>query len=338
MQALKTIKFIYTQKTEKQMKKIYMILRISALTLMTLLTVKTTAFAQEEATTDSTVVETPKDRPVRPAFEGGLLFDDATTTLNPSKSMEFILEHRFGYIDTQNDTWDFFGIWGASNIRIAMNYSFLDNLTVGLGTTKFNKMEDLQIKYRIIEQTRSNKIPVTVMLYEVVGVNGSKDAIYGENYKFNDRISYFTQLLVSRRFNDKFSLQVGGAFTHYNSVDSIYNHDRITMSFDGRYKFSAQSSVIFAGSFPLNIKSIEDYQKIAPADAPVYNRPNLSLGMEIATSTHTFQIYFATSQMIVPQEDAMWNKNYTPESVWNKDSFFTGNILLGLNITRLWNF
>jgi len=320
------------------MKKIYMILRISALTLLTLLLVKATAFAQEEATEDTTVVEAPKDRPVRPAFEGGLLFDNATTTLNPSKSMELIIQHRFGYFDTEDDTWDFFGIWGASNIRLGMNYSILDNLTVGIGATKFNKMEDLQIKYRVLEQTRSNSIPVTVMLYEVIGFNGSDEAIYGESYKFSNRMSYFTQLVVSRRFNDKFSLQAAGAFTHYNSVDSIYNHDRITMSFAGRYKFSAQSSIIFAGDFPLDIKGIEDYKKEAPADAPVYKRPNLSLGLEIATSTHTFEIYLATSQMIVPQENAMWNENYTPESVWNKDSFLTGNILLGLNITRLWNF
>jgi hypothetical protein len=333
----KTIKYIYNQKKQKIMKKIYMILRISILTLLTLLMCKTNAIAQEEATEDTIVQETPKERPVRPAFESGLLFDDATTTLNPSKTMEFVLEHRFGYIDTENDAWDFFGIWGSSNIRLAMNYSILDNFTVGLGTTKFNKMEDIQLKYRIIEQTRSNSIPVTVVAYEVIGIDGSADGKWGTNYKFNDRLSYFTQLIVSRRFNDQFSLQAAGAFTHYNSVDSVYNHDRISLSFAGRYKFSPQMSVIFGGDFPLNIEGIADYKKV-DATALVYDRPNLSLGFEISTSTHAFQIYCATAQGILPQEDAMWNENYTPENVWNKDSFFSGNILIGLNITRLWNF
>lgn len=329
------------------MKKRYMTFRISTLILFTLLAFTVTAFAQEEATEDTLVQETPKERPVRPAFESGLLFDAATTTLFPSKTLEMVIQHRFGYIDTDNDSWDFFGIWGSSNIRIGMNYSFLDNLTVGVGTTKFNKMEDIQLKYRVIEQTRSNSIPVTVMLYEVVGIDGNAKTKFGDSYKFNNRISYFTQLIVSRRFNDKLSLQFAPGFTHYNSVDSAYNHDKISLSFAGRYKFSPQGSLILAGDFPLDIKGIYDYKKVDPL-ATVYERPNLSLGVEISTSTHAFQIYMATANGILPQEDMMWNKNFAqpkmengvlqPGSVWNKDKFFSGNFLIGLNITRLWNF
>ena len=70
-------------------------------------------------------------------------------------------------------------------------------------------------------------------------------------------MSYFTQLLVSRRFNDQLSLQVGGAFTHYNCVDSVYNHDRISLSFAGRYKFSPQGSFIVAGDFPLILQELK---------------------------------------------------------------------------------
>lgn len=328
------------------MKNIYMILRFSILTLLTLLMFKTVAFAQEEATED-TIQVTPKERPVRAAFEGGLLFDAATTTLNPAKTLEMIIQHRFGLTDDDNNSWDFFGIWGASNIRLGLNYSILNNLTVGIGTTKFNKMDDLQLKYRIIEQTRSNSIPLTVMFYEVVGIDGSADSKWQDNYKFNNRISYFSQLIISRRFNDHLSLQVAPGFTHYNSVDSLYDHDRISISFAGRYKFSPQGSLIFSGDFPLDIKEIYDYKKVDPL-ATVYKKPNLSLGFEISTSTHTFQIYLATAQGILPQEDIMWNKNYLsakmedgalkPSSVWNKDNIFSGNFLIGLNITRLWNF
>ena len=68
------------------MKQIYRILKISALTLFSLLAFQTTLFAQEEATQDTTVQEEPKERPVRPAFESGLMFDAATTTLQPSKT------------------------------------------------------------------------------------------------------------------------------------------------------------------------------------------------------------------------------------------------------------
>lgn len=318
------------------MKKIYKTLTLSALSLFTLLTVQTTAVAQEEATADTTVQEAPKDKPVRPAFESGLIFDAATTTVYPSKTLEFVLQHRFGVINTKDDNYDMAGIWGAANIRFGLDYSLTNKFNVGIGTTKFNKMQDLQLKYKLIEQTRSNSIPVTVVLYEVIGVDGSKETKWDQNpasdgsstYKFSNRMSYFTQLIVSRRFNDQFSLQLAGAFTHYNRVDSVYNHDRISASFAGRYKFSPQMSVIVSGDFPLDITGIKDYKKDAVASTIIYDKPNLCVGVEIATSAHAFHIYAGSANGILPQETIMWNKN----------DFFHGGVLIGFSMTRLWNF
>lgn len=305
-------------------------IRISALMILALLIIKSPAFAQEEVTQDTTIQETPKERPVRPAFESGLLFDASTTVLQPSKTLEFVLQHRFGYIDGAKD---FFGIWGSSNIRVGLNYSILDNLTVGVGTTKIKRLQDFQAKYRIIEQTRSNSIPVTVVLHEVVGFDARDESTWDQNegsasYKFSNRMSYFTELIVSRRFDDHLSLQVGGAFTHYNCVDSVYNHDRISLSFAGRYKFSPQGSLIVAGDFPLDITGIKDYKKEADETTIIYDQPNLSIGVEISTSTHAFQIYLASAQGILPQEDIMWNNH----------DFFNKGIMIGFNLTRLWNF
>lgn len=318
------------------MKQIYRKVRIGALVLISLVLVNNTASSQEEATQDS-IIEKPVDRPVRPAFESGLLFDATTTTLYPSKTLEMVIQHRFGVIDFNDENTDFLGIWGSSNIRLGMNYSILNNLTIGAGATKFNKMEDIQVKYRVIEQTRSNSIPVTVMLYGVVGIDGSKktkwdgtpDTISPKSYKFSNRLSYFTQVVVSRRFNDNLSLQFAPGFTHYNCVDSAYDHDRISLSFAGRYKFSPQGSLIVSGDFPLKIQGISEHNKeYNESDASFIAKPNICVGFEISTSTHAFHLYMASAQGILPQEDIMWNKN----------DFFKGEFLIGLNITRLWNF
>ncbi len=312
------------------MKNISITLRISALIILSLLISKPVVFAQEEATPDTTIQEVQVERPSRPAFESGLIFDAATTTIQPSKTLEFILQHRFGYIDGAKD---FFGIWGGSNIRVGMNYSFTDKLTVGIGTTKMKRLQDLQVKYKIIEQTRSNSIPVTVMVYEVIGIDGRDKLTWDQNdgspdYKFANRMSYFTQVNVSRRFNDHLSLQVGGAFTHYNCVDSVYNHDRVSLNFAGRYKFSPQGALIVAGDFPLDIKSLYDFKKVAGPTTVIYDKPNLSIGVEISTSTHDFQIYLASAQGILQQEDVMWNNH----------DFFNKGFMIGFNLTRLWNF
>lgn len=308
------------------MKNNSLALKIGTLIFTGLMAFQVSGFAQEDST--AVVEETPKARPARPAFESGLLFDATTTTLQPSKTLEMVIQHRFGTVD--KGITDLYGVWAPSNIRLALNYSPLDNVSLGLGTTKFNKMQDLQIKYRPVQQTRDNSMPVTVVLHEVVGLDASDEAKYGINYKFGNRFSYFTEVIVSRRFNDMFSLQLAPSFTHYNMVDSTYDHDRIAMSFAGRLKFSPQTSLMVAADFPLFLQGISEHNSAFNEANNNSNiaKPNLSIGFEISTSTHAFHIYLQSAQNILPQENMMWNQN----------DFFSKGILLGLNITRLWNF
>lgn len=79
-------------------------LRILTLISASLLLSQSIAFAQDEEETVK-----PKERPARPAFESGLLFDNATTNLPPSKTLEMIIQHRFGTMD--NGITDLYGIW-----------------------------------------------------------------------------------------------------------------------------------------------------------------------------------------------------------------------------------
>lgn len=305
------------------MKNINFYRRISVLAIFAFMLSCFPGFAQEEATEEPT-----QERPARPAFESGLLFDGATTTLQPSKSLEMIIQHRFGTMD--NGVTDLYGIWAPSNIRLGMNYSILNNLMVGIGTTKFNKMQDIQLKYNVLQQTRSNKIPVTISLYEVIGIDGSADNKFGMNYKFSHRFNYFTQVIISRRFNDMFSLQIAPGFTHYNSVDSTLDHDRISFSFAGRVKFSPQSSIIIGADIPLRLQGISEHSEDFNKTNANWNQmlPNINIGYEVSTSTHAFHLYLASGQGILPQENIMFNKN----------DFFKKGILIGLNITRLWSF
>ena len=305
------------------MKKLNFYSRLSALAIMAFMLSCFSGYAQDEATE-----EPVKERPARPAFESGLLFDAATTTLQPSKTLEMIIQHRFGTMD--NGITELYGIWEQSNIRLGMNYSILNNLMVGLGTTKFNKMQDIQVKYNVLQQTRSNKIPVTISLYEVVGIDGSAEDKFGMNYKFSNRFNYFTQIIISRRFNDMFSLQIAPGFTHYNSVDSTLDHDRLSFSFAGRVKFTPQSSLIIGADIPLRVQGISEHSKDFNVTNAIWNQmlPNISIGYEVSTSTHAFHIFLASGQGILPQENIMFNKN----------DFFKKGILIGLNITRLWSF
>lgn len=270
-------------------------------------------FAQEE--------EKKKDKPVRAPFESGILIDNQTVYMPVQKTLEFIIEHRFGTMD--NGMTDLYGIYAPSNIRLGMNYSLRDNVMIGFGTTKDKKLQDFRIKWNILQQTRKNTIPVSISLFGDFAIDGRSDDIFGTNYKFSNRYSYFAQLIISRKISPAISIQFSPSFSHVNAVDSAYEHDRIALSFSGRARISPQSSIIFNYDLPLDIKSL--YETLEPIFTP---KPNLGIGWEISTSTHAFQLFIGTARSLVPQYNIMYNAN----------DWTDGGLVIGFNITRLWSF
>ena len=285
------------------------------------------SFAQDEETTSE---------PIYGLFESGILIDQQTGVVYDERTLEFIIQHKFGNMD--NGISDLWGIYApGANVRLALNYVPINNLQLGAGITKKNMYTDLNAKYTIFEQTTDNSIPVAVTLYGVAAIDG-RDAstletgqvvdTQGESgtpvdISFGDRLSYFSQLIIGRKFSDRFSLQAGASFTHYNMVGMEYDHDVVGAHLGGRFKFSNQSSIIFNYDLPLKIKSISEQ-----ADWDTFAKPNLSIGLEIATFTHAFQIYAGSANGILPQDMMLYNQN----------SWSNGGPAFGFTITRLWMF
>lgn len=298
------------------------------------------SFAQEVA--DSTEVEViEKDKPVRSPFESGYLIDAQTTLIPNVNTLEMVIQHKFGTID--NGRSDLWGIYAPANIRLGLNYVPLKNFQIGAGITKAKMATDLNAKWTILEQTRQNTIPVAVALYGVMAIDGRNISDFSDSvsvaspvgevnaFAFPDRLSYFSQLIIGRKFNDWLSLQAGVSFTHYNlthykRVGMQYDHDKIGLHFSGRIKVSPQGSVIFTYDAPLKIKDISEQAEWS-ADFP-HPKSNMSFGYEISTSTHAFQIYAGTANSFLLQENMMWNQN----------SITKDNFAIGFTITRLWGF
>lgn len=271
---------------------------------------------------DTTAMDEPDNRPVRNPFESGTMIDNQTIVIPTAKTLEGVIEHRFGLINA-NGISDVYGIYAPSNIRLGVNYSFTDYLMVGYGYTKDRKLMDLRAKVNILNQTRSGSNPIAVTFYGNMGIKCIDEESFGENYKFTNRLSYFAEVIVARKFNDKFSLQLAPSFSHLNSVDSLYEHDKIGLSFSARYKFSPQSSVMLCYNIPLDLEGI--YENAEPLGKP---KPNLGIGWEIATGTHVFQIFAGTANTLSPQYNMMENQNK-----WQN-----GEMMFGFTITRLWAF
>lgn len=285
-------------------------------------------FAQEET-------EKVKDKPVRSPWESGLLIDNQTSYVPIPKTLEFVIQHKFGTMD--NGKSDLWGIYSpGSNIRLGLNYVLLKNFQIGAGVTKKNMYTDFNAKWNILEQTRKNTVPLAVTLYGSMAIDGRNANQFGtgnivdskassdvQSVGLSDRLSFFSQLIVGRKFTEWLSLQAGASFTHYNMVEWDQDHDKIGIHFNGRIKVSPQSSIIFNYDLPLKIDKISE-------QAPMVNyaKENLAFGYEISTSTHAFQIYIGTADGIIPQDMMMYN---------NKDWTDNG-LAIGFIITRLWNF
>lgn len=274
--------------------------------LILALTINVT-FAQEET-------EKPKeDKPVRNPFEASTLIESQTILGSPAKQLELIIHHRFGSMD--NGFSDLFGIYAASNIRLGLQYGITDKLTVGIGTEKNNKFNDLNAKYAVLQQTRKGSMPISLSVHANVTIDSRDEELFGTDYEFIDRISYFAQVIVARKFNKALSLQLAPSYSHFNSVDTAYHHDKIGLMFGGRYKFTSKMGVMFEYHQPFSINPQHDYQEDI--------QPGAAIGLEIGTSTHAFQVFASNYQHIMAQ------KNY----VMNTNKFDSEGILIGFNIT-----
>ena len=296
----------------------------------------TISLRAQETEADTPVKE--KDKPVRSPWASAYLIDNQTTFIPVKNTFEYVIQHKFGTVKNGLD--DLFGIYApGANIRLGFNFVPLKNFQVGYGITKKNMYNDFSAKWTIIEQTRKNTIPVTVTLYGVAAIDGrSKDYFTSQQYYHSSdpvgpmvkhtfrpsaRYSYFSQILVSRKFTEWLTLQAGASFSHYNLVVRTGDHDKIGAHFAGRVKFSPQSSFIFNYDLPLKIKQISEQREWI-------NHPtsNLACGLEVATTSHAFQIYLGSADGLIPQDQMLFN-----QGSWKNKGFAVGFV-----ITRIWNF
>jgi hypothetical protein len=271
----------------------------------------TSLFAQQDTTQTN-----EKSKPVRFTFGTGILIENQTIATPFKGQLEMEIHHRFSLIKNYHDL---FGIYGSANTSIGLNYGITDRLMIGVGTTKDYQLQDIQWKYQILQQKEDNSMPISVSYYGNIVIDArSKDAFGpAASYKSIHRLSYFTQIIIARKLTDKISLQVAPSLTYYNSVpqtsDSTgYKNLNLGLSAGARINVFGNQSLI-----------LEYDQLLTRQNIDVQPKPNLSLGWEIGTATHTFQIFATNYNQIINQRNLVYNTN----------DFKKGEYLIGFNIT-----
>jgi hypothetical protein len=264
-------------------------------------------FAQEEE---------KSSEPVRFTFGTSLLIDNHTVETPYKGGLEMQIHHRFSLIENYHNL---FGIYGAANTRLGLSYGITDRLMIGAGTTKDYKLQDIQWKYLILRQTEDNSMPVSLSYYGNMVADLQRDEAFGpeESYRHIHRLSYFTQLILARKLSEKFSVQIAPSLVYFNSVP-IYSDTTGYKNLN--FGLSAGARANLFGSHSL---MLEYDQLLTKQDLDEQPKPNLSLGWEINTATHTFQIFVANYSQIISQRNLLFNTN----------DFTDGGYLFGFNIT-----
>ncbi len=262
-------------------------------------------------------------------YNYGLLVNIQTTKTVPKGSFELRIQHRFGALDLKDFKKsvidEFLGFDGTANIRFGFSWGISDRLQIGVGRTKIDKVFDFEGKYTLLRQKEIGT-PLSLALYFNTGVSTRSFPEVGPNefledlttpfeFKFSHRFTYNAQVLMSKKIGENLSLELNPTLLYKNLVDPGNENLVFAASFGGRFKTGITSSILFEFTKKFNNRTNN------------YTDP-ISIGYEIGTAGHSFQMFITTSNEIT--EQAM----YFSESL----DYTDGKLLLGFNLKRtFWN-
>ncbi|WP_153797601.1 DUF5777 family beta-barrel protein [Foetidibacter luteolus] len=239
------------------------------------------------------------------------LIDGHTVETTQAGVLDFRISHRFGTLN--QGIYDLFGLDNAS-MRMSFDYGFTDRFTAGLGRSTFEKQYDGFVKYRLLHQSEGKKsMPLSVTLVASMIIKTLKDQ-EGVKSKNTDRYYYAYQVLLARKFSEAFSLQLMPTMIHYNMVPAAnLNNNFFSVGAGTRIKLSKRFSLNAEYYYQLPGNKIEG----------AYNA--LSIGFDIVTAGHVFQLHFTnstgmTERTVITETTGRWGK---------------GDIHFGFNVSRV---
>ncbi len=250
---------------------------------------------------------------VQNTFKATRIINSHSTELLGKHNLDYRISHRFGYLNT--GAYEFFGLDQAL-MRMSFTYGLTDLINIEVGRSSVNKVYDASLKWKLMRQANNDKKRFASIVYVA---NMAVQTLKNNNpqytpYYFTHRLYYTHQVLIARKITDKLSLQVMPTLVHRNFIDSVkYKNDVISIGVGGRYLISRKTAIT------------ADYFYVLPNQIkPVYHN-SLSVGFDIETGGHVFQLHFTNST-------GMNEKGFIAET---DGDWLNGDIHFGFNISRV---
>lgn len=218
-----------------------------------------------------------EEESVKNVFQGTRFVNEHSVNLVEKGKLHLQIQHRFGQID--GGFYELFGLDQAA-MRLGFVYGFGDNLNIGIGRSSFMKTYDAFGKVQIVEQTTD--FPVTIAATVAGSVPTLRDYFPEEHDNFGDKLSGNVQLHVAKTIGIV-GLQVSPGYLSTGYLLSEgENLSLVTAGFAGSVKISKDVSA--------NLEYLTHFDSDFTAEKP------LSLGVDIETGGHLFQLILSNSQ------------------------------------------
>jgi len=188
---------------------------------------------------------------------------------------DFKMNHRFGAIN--EGPINAFGLDKAT-IRFGGEYGVTSNLMVGIGRSNLSSIKnvDAYFKYRFLRQQKGNHRPVTALLfYGIENLIGS----YYDQITYSQRLTHTAQLIIGKKVSEGFSFQFSP--TVMWNIEYGRNFSKIALGIGMRQKLTPRTTV--------NL----EYIPLLTNHNNLVN--SLSVGFDIETGGHVFQLHFTNS-------------------------------------------
>lgn len=243
--------------------------------------------------------------PVKNSFKGTHFVNGQSVNLVQKGELHLHIQHRFG--DISGGAYELFGLDQAS-MRLGFEYGFGNNFNLGIGRSSWLKTFDGFAKYSFAKQT--SDFPFSA----VVTLGGSlptiRDYFPNEYDNFSDKFSWEAQLHLAKTMG-KIGVQLSPGFLKTGYINTISQNLSV-------FTLGAGGSVIISKKVSANL------EYLAPFNSDIPGENALSLGVDIDTGGHLFQLVLSNSQRMFNQ--AVYT-NTTGE--WAE-----GKLFFGFNLIR----
>ena len=252
---------------------------------------------------------------VTSTFKSTRIINGHSVELASPKSLEFRIAHRFGPIN--NGFYDIFGL-DAATIKMSFEYGINDKMMAGFGRSSYQKSYDIFFKIALMKQTKGvNSKPFSLYYVNSESINTLR---YDPKISFQNRISYSHQLLLAKKINDKFAFQLSPSLV-FSDFENYDKHSFFIVGAAGKYMLSKRMALNIEYFYRLKH---ENDNSVGYINIFENNYNSLSIGIDIETGGHVFQLHFSNSSPMI-------EKGFLLET--NK-SWSDGTIHFGFNISR----